>query len=222
MRFFPLLSPFRAGLAATILMGMPAQAALAAEESAPADAAAEPARAETPSTSPNDATTINPEAMSLAAEIVRIGYPEEKREALFFGTMDATVVQMRGAIAPSLPKDDPAVLVILDEWIAEYTQESKLVLRKHIPAIMVGMTQAYATIFTLEELDDILAFVTTPSGQRYFELSPAVMGEKGFADANQRYLDESVAMLGPAQKELQSRLQEYFAKKASSSASPDT
>ena len=214
------LSPFHAALAATILIGIPAQATK--PDKGAAGAAAEPATAGTASAPQSTAKAINPEAMSLAAEIVRIGYPKDKREALFFGTMDATVVQMREAIAPSLPKNDPAVLAILDDWIVEYTEESKLVLRKHIPAIMVGMTKAYASIFTHEELSDILAFVKTRSGQRYFEMSPAVLGEKGFADANQRYLDESVAMLGPAQKELQARLQDYFAKKASSSASPDT
>ena len=165
---------------------------------------------------------IDPAALKLATQIVDLGYPEDTREELFFSTMDQTVAQMRSAITPQLPRNDPGAIAILDEWIAEYTEESKLVLRKHIPSIMAGMTQAYATIFTIEELEDILAFVQTPSGKRYFELSPAVLGEKAFADANQRYMDESMAMLGPAQAELMSRLRQHMADAENEDTSPDT
>ena len=165
---------------------------------------------------------MNAASMELAGQIVAIGYPEEDREALFFGTMDQMVGQMRSAIAPTLPNDDPGAVAILDDWIAEYTEESKKVLRRHIPAIMSGMVEAYATIFTEEELEDILAFVRTRSGQRYFALSPAIVGSKSFADANQRYMDESVAMIGPAQRELKSRLDDYMTEKKARNTVPDT
>lgn len=172
--------------------------------------------------SPVSAPAASPAARSLASEIVALGYPEEDREQLFFATMDQTVIQMRTAIAPSLPSNDPGAVAILDDWIEEYTEESKGVLRKHIPDIMDGMIEAYATIFTLEELGDILAFVRTRSGRRYFELSPAITGSKGFAEANQRYLDESMAMVGPAQDVLMQRLNEYMSDKRAKDAPPDT
>ncbi len=160
--------------------------------------------------------------MILARQIVAVGYPEEDREALFFGTMDQTVDQMRAALAPTLPADDPGAVAILDEWIDEYTQTSKDVLRKHIPDIMAGMEEAYATIFTEEELRDILAFVRTSSGQRYFELSPAIMGSKSFAEANQRYLDESLSLMGPARRELRERLEDHMADQRAKAAPADT
>lgn len=165
--------------------------------------------------------SIDPTALSLASKIVDLGYPEDTREALFFATMDQTVEQMRSAIRPTLPFDDPVAISILNEWIVEYTAESKAVLRKHIPAIMTGMTEAYATIFTVEELTDILAFVETPSGQRYFELSPAVIGSKSFADANQKYMDESMAMLGPAQRELFDRIRTHMEGRDAEETPPD-
>lgn len=217
MRIFAKRRPLSACLAVAALIALPLHPAIAQETEAP-----ESGETERETAAADADPALDPEAFSIANQIVTLGYPEENREALFFGTMDQTVTQMRGAIAPSLPRNDPEAIAILDKWIAEYTQESKLLLRKHIPAIMTGMTQAYATIFTLEELNDILAFVSTPSGQRYFELSPAVMGAKGFADANQRYLDESMEMLTPAQNKLQARLQEHFADKEQSSAAPDT
>ena len=152
-------------------------------------------------------------AFLLAEAIVEKGYPEDQREALFFGTMDQTVEQMRSALGPSLPEDDAGAIDIFDQWVAKYTEESKQVLRKHIPSIMAGMTEAYAKIFSVEELSDILAFVETPSGQKFFELSPAVMGDPSFADANQRYLDESMELLSPAQQELLSDLRAYMMNK---------
>ncbi|MEL7445150.1 MAG: DUF2059 domain-containing protein [Pseudomonadota bacterium] len=167
-------------------------------------------------------TATSPEAMTVATEIVDLGYPEAEREALFFATMDQMVGQMRIAIAPTLPQDDPGAVAILDDWITEYTAESKEVLRKHIPSIMAGMTSAYAKIFTLQELNDILAFVQTPSGKRFFALSPAVVGEPSFADANQAYMDESMEMLAPAQTELIGRIMEYLENKETMESTSQT
>lgn len=160
--------------------------------------------------------------IALAREIVALGYPEDTREALFFATMDESVIQLRAAIASSLPEDDPGAIAILDAWIADYTQASKDVLRKHIPDIMAGMVEGYATIFTPEELTDILAFVRTPSGRRYFELSPAISSSARFAAANERYADELSALLPPAQAELRARLDDYLTKQATRSAPPET
>lgn len=152
---------------------------------------------------------VDPAMLELATQIVDIGYPEETREALFYGPMDQTIVQLRKSLGPYLPSDDPEAVQILDDWIVKYTEESKVILAKHIPAIMDGMAEAYATLFSEEELRDILAFVETPSGKQFFDLMPQVMGEPGFADANQAYMDESMEKLIPAQRELLNRLKEH-------------
>lgn len=152
---------------------------------------------------------VDPAMLELATQIVDIGYPEETREALFYGPMDQTIGQMRKSLGPYLPSDDPEAVKILDDWIVKYTAESKVILAKHIPAIMDGMAQAYAVLFTEEELRDILAFVETPSGKQFFDLMPQVMGEPGFADANQAYMDESMEKLIPAQRELLNRLKAH-------------
>ncbi len=196
------LSPIARSIAFGTLSFMAITSPLAAQDAPAATAvSAEAATSE---------TAFDPEALSLASQIVDIGYPEESREALFFGTMDQTVLQMRQAIGPNLPQNDPGAMAIFDSWVLKYTAQSKDVLRKHIPSIMVGMTEAYAKVFTVKELTDILAFVETPSGKKFFELSPAVLGEPSFADANQRYLDESMELLGPAQQELLDDLMEYI------------
>ncbi|QFT77800.1 DUF2059 domain-containing protein [Erythrobacter sp. THAF29] len=172
----------------------------------------EPARIAASETS-QQSEPIDPAMLALATQIVEIGYPKESREALFHGPMDQTIVQLRKSLGPYLPSDDPEAIKILDDWIDKYTAESKVILAKHIPAIMDGMAEAYASLFSEEELRDILAFVETPSGKQFFDLMPQVMGEPGFADANQAYMDESMEKLIPAQRELLNRLEEHRKKK---------
>ncbi|MCK0128469.1 DUF2059 domain-containing protein [Erythrobacter sp. F6033] len=167
--------------------------------------------AEDESASPDENNTI---ALNLAEQIVNLGYPEDTREQLFFGTMDQTIVQLRQSLSGFLPQDDPEAVKIFDDWIAKYSAESKDILRKHIPTIMGGMTEAYADLFSEEELRDILAFVQTPSGKQFFDRMPDVIGSASFADANQAYMDESMASMIPAQRELLQQLKTHQENKA--------
>lgn len=162
------------------------------------------------------AETISPERLALAQQIVDRGFPEETRETAFFGTMDQMVGQMREASLAAGGLDDEGAVAILDEWITDYVANSKTVLRGHIPRLMDGLARAYANTFTQDELNDILAFVSTSSGQRFFELSPALIAEPNFAAANQAYMDEVMGQLPKAQGELRDRLMEYFQNKAAS------
>ncbi len=157
------------------------------------------------------ATTPSPQKLQVAREIITLGYPEAEREALFFGAMDQMVIQMREATLPALPTDEPEIIALLDEWVADFTGDSKVLLASHIPNLMENMAVAYANIFTQEELDDVLAFVSTPSGQRFFLLSPAVISEPNFAAANQAYMNEVMANLEVAKTDFQKKLFDYLA-----------
>lgn len=153
-------------------------------------------------------------SLDLAGKIVAIGYPEDAREAMFFGSMDQLVVQMRSSLADYMPENDPAAVKIFDDWIVKYTEESKIILRKHIPSIMDGMTTAYADLFTEQELLDILAFVETPTGKQFFDRMPEVVSSASFAKANQAYMDETMASMIPAQRELLDQLRAHQENKA--------
>jgi Uncharacterized protein conserved in bacteria (DUF2059) len=161
---------------------------------------------------------VDPVKLELAREVVNLGFPEETREAVFFAAVDQTVLQMREASlkAYGLEGEDPGALAVLDGWIDEYITDSKAVLQSHIPSIMEGMTLSYAAMFTTTELRDIRDFVATPSGQRFFELSSAVMAQPNFAAANQAYMNEVQSQLPAAVQDLRGRLQEYFSEKAAS------
>ena len=167
------------------------------------------------------AAELDPAKVALAREIVDLGFPEETREAVFFAAVDQAVIQMREASlkAYGLEEEDPAALAILDSWIADYIADSKIVLRSHIPSLIDGMTLSYAAMFTTTELRDIRDFVSTPCGQRFFELSSAVMAEPNFAAANQAYMNEVQGQLPAAMTDLIGRLQQYFGEKAAAEGS---
>jgi hypothetical protein len=156
--------------------------------------------------------------LAVAREIIDLGFPVETREDMFFASMDQIVIQMREATLDAYGIDDQGAIAILDEWTADYIAESKEVLRSHIPSLMEGMAASYAVIFTREELNDIRAFVATPSGQRFFRMSPAIIGETNFAAANQAYLNDVQAGQPIAMQDLLGRLQRYEAEKNAASA----
>jgi len=149
-------------------------------------------------------------ALATAREIIDLGMPEEKREAIFFATMEQMMAQMREAQQLSSPIDDPQVVAILDRRLAEFKVKAMDVMLVHMPSIMDAWAVAYANIFTPEELNDIRNFVATPSGQRFFELSPAITAEPNFAAANQLYMNDVMGLLPGLQEQLKSDIMDYL------------
>lgn len=159
-------------------------------------------------------TEASPAAQSelaLARQIVELGYPVEQREELFFGAMDQMTAQMRQSALANMPAPDPGATAILDRWLANYLSGAKDTLRQHMPAIMDGITRSYASLFTETELRDILAFVSTPSGQSFFVQSSQILSQPAFAEANQAYMADVLAELPAARAALVKELMEYQA-----------
>lgn len=158
----------------------------------------------------NQAAQPSADKLQLARQIVDRGFPLEKREAMFFATMDAMMLQMREATAKQMPSQDAGAQAIVDAWANDLANRTKPKLASHVPALMDALITGYAVIFTHEELVDILAFVSTRSGQRFVELSPAVIATPAFAQANQAYLQDALSGLPEAQRDLADRLTKYF------------
>ncbi len=167
----------------------------------------------------SEPSIASPDAASLqlAREIIDLGMPEENREAIFFTTMDQMMSQMRSAQLNTGVENDPNIDAIVDEHLERFRLDAQAILSDELPNIMEGWALAYANIFSLEELRDIRNFVATPSGQRFFELSAAIVAEPNFAAANQRYMDSIMARLPLMQIELRDALLEYL-----SSLPPET
>ncbi|MFM9937154.1 MAG: hypothetical protein ACKVOL_13270 [Novosphingobium sp.] len=156
-------------------------------------------------------TAPDPERLALAREVIAIGFPEAEREALFFDAVDAMVKQTRKVMLAQM-QNDVGATAISDRKIEGFVQKSKTVLRSHIPALMDGMAQGYAREFSSEDLIQIRAFATTSSGQHFFLRSSAIIGDPGFAAANESYLRDLQPMIGQMRDELTAELTAYFAK----------
>lgn len=162
---------------------------------------------------PSPTEALDTERLELARQIVDLGFPEETREDIFFGTMDQMLAQTREATLRAYDLTDEGAIAVLDQWIADYANETKVILRSHIPSLIEATAKSYSVVFTRQELEDILAFVSTPSGQRFFEMSSVVFAEPNFAAANQAYMNESQALLPSALQDLIERLQSHFAER---------
>jgi len=193
-----------AALAATALLTTPALA----QDAAPSD----PPAVEAPSEV----------KVALAQQIVDQGFPEDLREGIFFASVDQLTAQMRQATLQGMQIDDEGAIAVMDGWLDEYIADSKVVLREYIPKLMDGLALSYATIFTEQELTDIAAFVSTPSGQRFMVLSSAVLAEPNFASVNQAYMTEIQSGLPAAMQDLQGRMIEYLNDRKASEAETES
>jgi len=193
-----------AALATTTLFSTPALA----QDAAPSDAPAIEAPSEV--------------KVALAQQIVDQGFPKDLREGIFFGSVDQLTKQMRQATLQGMQIDDDGAIAVMDGWLDEYIAGSKVVLRGYIPKLMDGLALSYATIFTEDELTDIAAFVSTPSGQRFMVLSSAVLAEPNFASVNQAYMTEIQSGLPAAMQDLQGRMIQYLSEKKAAEAETES
>ena len=183
-----------------LLCAVPLEAQTEAPPAPPAAVATLPA-AEVPAP--------DPARLALAREIIAIGFPEGKREALFFSAIDAMLKQMRKVMLAEM-QNDVGASEIANRKIDGFINATKGVLRAHIPALMDGMAQGYAREFSSEELTQLRAFAATSGGQHFFLRSSAVIGDPSFAAANESYMRELQPMIGTMREALTAELTTYF------------
>lgn len=134
-----------------------------------------------------------PDRVALAEQIVESAYPVEVREQMFMAVVDQMEAQTLQTVKSQMGLDADA-LAVLEHWQAEVSREQRVILRKHIPMLIDAWAKSYATIFSKEELEDILAFVRTDTGKSFMLRSTDLLSEPAFAAANQAYMDEAMAV----------------------------
>jgi len=154
---------------------------------------------------------VNPAALTLAREIIALGYPVEARATMFSGALDAVMGQMREARDSGFG-DDPAIKEIVDRHIRASETEMKALVQQHLPGLLDAIAIAYAREFSLKELQELRAFVGTPTGQRFFARSAALMQDPAVAAANQALMRDAFVQVQPMRKALEEELLDYFSK----------
>ena len=152
-----------------------------------------------------------PLALDTAREIIRFGFPEDKRVAMFSSVVDALTTQMRSSMMGEL-NNDPGAKAIVDRKIDEFLVTGKVVLTRHIPGFMDAYAHAYAREFSQAELTEILAFVKTPAGTHFLSRNSALISDPAFVTENQAYMRDLQPLIQQMQKDLMGDLIGYFAK----------
>ena len=176
----------------------------------PAPALAEEPAQAAPAPAPAPAE-LDPQALATAREVIRVGYPEEKRVAMFNAIMDSLLKQMRSVMMADI-SNDPGAKALVDAKIDSFVVTGKAVLAKHIPAFMESFAQGYAREFSASELTDILGFVKTPAGSHFLARSSAIISDPAFVSANRDYMLDLQAPMHQMQTELIDELKAYFTK----------
>jgi len=153
------------------------------------------------------AAALDAERSALAQAIIDRAFPEETRLAMFQATADQMQAQMTQSLGNIIT--DEGAMAILTKWQVETLAESSLLLEQNVPLLMDAWASAYADIHTKQELEDILDFVSTPSGQAFMAKSTEVMAHPAFAAANQTYMDQTMELVMGKMPSLIQDLQSY-------------
>jgi hypothetical protein len=135
-------------------------------------------------------TTGDPQAAALAHSLVDAAFPPERREEMMDKLMRTMTDQMKSGI-PAALMSDPGLARIMTDYLAQIPAILRPATSAFIPKQMEAVAQAYARMFTVAELRDILAFARTPSGKNYLQRSMDVMSDPAVAAVNSQYFAQA-------------------------------
>ena len=153
---------------------------------------------------------------ALAVAIVDRAFPADRRIAMFEATANQIEAQMLASLSKQI--DDEDALRLVEEWQLQLKPAQNELLVSHLPHLMEGVAGAYAEIFTETELRDILDFVSTDSGQAFMLKGSEIMASPAFAEANQAFMDETMALTMDRLPELVETIVAYKAEQEAAAA----
>lgn len=154
-------------------------------------------------------TTTDSQAASLARSIVDTAFPPARREEMMDKLMRAMGDQMKSAMPPAL-LTDPGLAKIMTEYLMELPTTLRPATSAFIPKQMDAVAQAYARMFTLGELNDIVAFARTPSGASYLQRSMEVMSDPAVAAVNSQYFAQAQKLTQTSSAVLAEKVNAYL------------
>lgn len=153
----------------------------------------------------------DPDRLAAARELVDIAFPAENRSQLFANSIRTMMAQARAAMVDPLGEQlDEGARQIIERYLARMQLQITKSADAAIPIFFDAYARAYARQFTRDELIEITAFVTTPTGSKYFQRSSELLADPDFAAANTAYMKSALEALRPMQAELVQELTVYL------------
>jgi hypothetical protein len=162
------------------------------------------------SAAPAPAAALDPERLALANEVIDLAYPVAGRSALLMSAVDALMPQVRAALEVNGAQLDAGMEAIVERFFARIRAQTERLVAAHGSAIFSSYARAYARRFTRDELVEIRAFVSTPTGRRYVQESVRLLSDPDVARANTDYMTSVFSTMEPMQAELRRELQDYM------------
>lgn len=146
---------------------------------------------------------------TLAVRIVVAAFPEDQRMEMLGGMMDSMISQM----TPTLDKlGDKEMQAISEKHLGLMRDDVMADLRANSGGMFDAMAVAYARGFSLQELQDIERFVTTPSGAAYVQRSPKLLNDPAVAEWNTAYFQRVMGIVEARKRALIEELSAHMAK----------
>ncbi len=146
---------------------------------------------------------------SLAVKIVAAAFPESQRLEILGGMMDALTSQMTSTFDNMGDKEMQA---ITEKHLGIMRGDIMADLRANSGGMFDAIAVAYARGFSLQELQDIERFVTTPSGAAYVQRSPKLLNDPAVAEWNTAYFKRVMGIVEVRKRALIEDLSAHMAK----------
>jgi hypothetical protein len=174
-------------------------------------AAACPATPGLAQSAPTASAKLDPEALSIANEIVELAYPPERRQALLMGALSAVLAQAQAAPTGAGPPD-PGVEAIFDRFRARAEAAIEPIMAVDSAETFAAFARIYARKFSRDELIQIRAFVSTPAGARFIQQSAETVTDPEMAALDAAHSARVFAAVQPLKDQARQELMEYFTK----------
>ena len=156
---------------------------------------------------------LDPASLALAHQILTIAFPPERRSQMMASIMDSIVEQTRKNMQSQMPAGDKEFQALLDRSTQRMLDQMKASMNAALPDYFESFAHAYARGFSRDDLEAILAFAKTPTGQRYFERAPGLLKDPDVQAAGQRMSAQLLAKLPEITRETMRDVEEYVAAK---------
>jgi len=159
---------------------------------APTAAAAQPA----------PAAQADAAKLAEAHAIIQIMYPPASRQQM----MEKMLAGMMAPLHQNMPFlngiKDPGLKALFKDFFDQMLDQQRLLMSRHMPAMMDAMAAAYSHMFSLAELKDIRRFAESPTGHAYFSRMPNILSDPAVQKV-------STDMIADAQQSVKARAEDF-------------
>jgi len=164
----------------------------------------------TPALAQSDNYAPPADELAEAMAIMEVIFPPATREQDMINTATTMGNQMAASMMTGPIFEEPGIRAIMDEFLGTLPEIMRPLITKHLPSMIKSTAIAYTREFTLEELQDIRAFASTPSGGRYFSSVQSLLSDPAVARANEEFFAEVNASQLVEVEKLQGQVIEFL------------